>query len=321
MSIEPPQDRLSAFTEVPIIDISGAPDPARRTALAKDMVKVAQDVGFMYVVGHGIDQKLVDDVFGMSKTFFALPDEEKRRIHLTKSKAYRGYLGLREKGNDPTFQGNNLEAFHCAEEIADDETPSPLRGRNQWPERPENFRNTVYTYFEQGYRLGETLLELLAEGLGEPSDTFLKYYNRNISYLRLLRYAQIDDPSVKLLARPHYDTGVITILAQDPSGGLEVLNKAGDWIAAPPVHGSFIINIGRTLQLWSGDRFTATRHHVLNRGGAFRYSMPIFMTPSYDTVVTPLGEKITSDTPTFKVGEEQLATYQRIWPAPAETAR
>ncbi len=227
MSIEPPQDKLSAFTEVPVIDISGAHDPARRAALAKDMVKVAQEVGFMYVVGHGIDQKLVDDVFGMSKTFFALPDEEKRRIHLTKSKAYRGYIGLRERGNDPTFQGNNLEAFNCADEAPDDEPALPLRGKNLWPQRPDNFRDVVYAYFQNGYRLGETLLALLAEGLGEPSDTFLKHYGRSISYLRLLRYAQIDDPSVKLLARPHYDTGVITILAQDPSGGLEILNKAG----------------------------------------------------------------------------------------------
>jgi isopenicillin N synthase-like dioxygenase len=316
MSVEVPQDRLSAFTEVPIIDISGANDPARRPALAREMVQVAQDIGFMYVVGHGIDRKLIDDTFAMSKTFFALPDAEKRRIHMTKSRAYRGYIGLRERGNDPTFQGNNLEAFNCAEEAPDDEPPLPLRAKNLWPERPDNFREIVYSYFQNGYRLGETLLALLAEGLGEPSDTFLKHYNRSISYLRLLRYAQIDDPSVKLLARPHYDTGVITILAQDPSGGLEVLNKAGDWIAAPPVDGSFIINIGRTLQFWSGGRFSATRHHVLNRGGAFRYSIPIFMTPSYDTVVTPLGEEITSDTPSFKVGEEQLATYQRIWPAP-----
>lgn len=316
MSVEPFQDKLSAFTEVPIVDISGAHDPSRRPALAEEMVKVARDVGFMYIVGHGIDQKLIDDVFGMSKKFFALPDEEKRRIHLTKSKAYRGYLGLRERGNDPTFKGNNLEAFHCAEEVPDDEAPSPLRSKNLWPERPDNFRNVVYSYFQNGYQLGETLLALLAEGLGEPSDTFLKHYDRNISYLRLLRYAQIDDPSVKLLARPHYDTGVITILAQDPSGGLEVLNKTGDWIPAPPVEGSFIINIGRTLQMWSGGRLTATCHHVLNRGGSYRYSMPIFMTPSYDTVVTPLGAEITGDTPTFKVGEEQLATYQRIWPAP-----
>ena len=317
MLLEPSQENLSAFTEVPVIDISGAHDPARRGGLAKEMVKVAQEVGFMYIVGHGIDQKVIDGVFDMSSHFFDLPDAEKRKIHITKSKAYRGYLGLLEKGNDPTFKGNNLEAFHCAEEAPGDELPSPLRGKNLWPERPENFREVVYSYFQSGYRLGETLLELLAEGLGEPTDTFLKRYKRSLSYLRLLRYAQIDDPSVHLLARPHYDTGVITILAQDPTGGLEVLNKAGDWIPAPPVRGSFIINIGRTLQLWSGGRFTATRHHVINRGGVPRYSMPIFMTPDYDTIVTPLGAEVTADTPSFNVGVEQHLTYQRIWPPPA----
>lgn len=317
MSIEPPQKYLSAFTQVPVIDVSGAGDPAKRTALAQEMVKVAQEVGFMYIVGHGIDQKLIDGVFDMSSRFFALPDAEKRQIHLTKSPAYRGYLGLREKGNDPTFKGNNLEAFHCAEELPAGEAPSPLRSGNQWPTAPDNFRDIVYTYFQGGYGLGLTLLELLAEGLGEPTDTFTRHYKQSISYLRLLKYAQIDDPSVHLLARPHLDTGVITILAQDPSGGLEVLNKLDQWIPAPPIPGSFIINIGRTLELWSGGRFTATRHHVVNRGGAPRYSMPIFMTPDYDMVVTPLGSEAKEDTPSFRVGYEQLATFQRIWPAPA----
>ena len=316
MSVEPSQKYLSAFTEVPVIDVSGARDPAKRRELATQMVKVAQEVGFMYIVGHGIDQGLIDGVFDMSSRFFSLPDAEKRQIHITKSAARRGYLGLREKGNDPTFKGNNLEAFHCAEEPPTDEAPSPLRGKNQWPAAPENFRDTVYTYYQSGYRLGLTLLELLAEGLGEPTDTFTRHYKRSISYLRLLKYAQIDDPAVQLLARPHLDTGVITILAQDPSGGLEVLNKAEEWIPAPPIPGSFIINIGRTLELWSGGRFTATRHHVVNRGGAPRYSMPIFMTPDYDMVVTPLGEEVKEGTPSFRVGYEQLATFERIWPAP-----
>lgn len=314
MLMESSQDKLTAFKEVPVVDISPAGDPVRRAALAAEMVRVAQQVGFMYIVGHGIEPKVVDGVFEMSKRFFDLPEEEKRKIHITTSKAYRGYLGLLEKGNDPTFKGNNLEAFHCAEEAGDGEAETPLRGRNLWPERPDGFREVVYSYWQRAFGLGSTMLELLAEGLGQPKDIFLKHYKRSLSQLRLLRYAQIDDPNVHLLARAHLDTGVITILAQDPTGGLEVLNKDGEWISAPPVEGSFIINIGRTMETWSGGQFTATRHRVVNRGGVPRFSIPFFMTPSFDTVVTPLDVEVSEKTPTFHVGIEQRLTYQRIWP-------
>ncbi len=317
---QPTQSHLAAFDQVPIVDISGASDPAKRAALAKHVVEVAEQVGFMYIVGHGIGDDILDGVFDMSRQFFDLPDAEKRKIHISGSPHYRGYLGLLEKGDtDPTFKGNNLEAFHCASEL-DESHPDvkaglPLRGANLWPPAPDGFQQIVYSYYERTCKVGETLLELLAEGLGQPSDTFLKYYQHHVSMLRLLRYAQIDDPKVELLARNHCDTGVITILSQDQTGGLEVLNKSGDWIAAPPIKGSYIINIGNTLQFWTGGRFSSTNHRVANRGGVPRFSIPFFMTPDYDAVIKPLGREDDPDAPTFSVGGEMLSTYKRIWPS------
>ncbi|WP_441279459.1 isopenicillin N synthase family dioxygenase [Tardiphaga sp. 172_B4_N1_3] len=319
---QPIQSNLAAFDEIPIVDISGANDPSKRAALAREVVAVAEQVGFMYIVGHGIGDDILDGVFDMSRQFFDLPDAEKRKIHISKSRHYRGYLGLREKGDtDPSFKGNNLEAFHCAAEL-DESHPDvkanlPLRGPNLWPSGPDGFRDIVYSYYVRTYQVGTTLLELLAEGLGEPTDKFTKYYAHDVSQLRLLRYAQIEDPTVELLARAHCDTGVITILSQDQTGGLEVQNKSGDWIAAPPLKGSYIINIGNTLQFWTKGRFSSTNHRVANRGsGAPRFSIPFFMTPDVDAVVKPLGSENEPEAPTFSVGEEMLTTYKRIWPSP-----
>ena len=320
---QPTQSKLAAFEQIPIGDISGAHDPAGRADLARQVVTVAEEVGFMYIVGHGIGDDTLDAVFDMSRQFFDLPDAEKRKIHISKSPQYRGYLGLLEKGNtDPSFKGNNLEAFHCGTELAethpDVRAGMPLRGPNLWPSAPNGFRDTVYSYYERTYGIGTTLLGLLAEGLGHPTDTFLKHYDHSVSQLRLLRYAQIDDPKVELLARSHCDTGVITILSQDQTGGLEVLNRNGEWIAAPPVKGSYIINIGNTLQFWTKGRFSSTHHRVANRGGgAPRFSIPFFMTPDFDAVLKPLGSDDDPDAPTFSVGTEMLNTYKRIWPSPA----
>jgi isopenicillin N synthase-like dioxygenase len=319
---QPAQTKLAAFEEIPVIDVSGAAVPERRAALVSEIVAVAEQVGFTYIVGHGIGDEILDGVFDKSREFFDLPDGAKRQIHITRSRAYRGYLGLLEKGNtDPTFKGNNLEAFHCAEELGHDHSDiasgMPLRGPNLWPQAPAGFRDIVYGYYDRTYRLGLTLLELLAEGLGQPSDFFTRHYRHNLAQLRLLRYAQIDDPGVELLARAHCDSGVITILSQDDTGGLQVLNKAGQWIAAPPVKGAYIINIGNTLQFWTGGRFSSTSHRVANRGGVPRFSIPFFMTPDYDTVVRPIGSEDDPSAPTFHVGSEMIATYRRIWPSAA----
>ncbi len=319
---QPTQTKLAAFDEIPIIDIAGASDPAQRPQLVKRIVSVAEQIGFMYVVGHGIGDAILDGIFEKSRQFFDLPQSRKRQIHITGSPQYRGYLGLLEKGDtDPTFKGNNLEAFHCAEELSADHPDvtagMPLRGPNLWPDAPEGFRDIVYAYYARTFQVGITLLELLAEGLGQPSDFFSRHYRHNLAQLRLLRYAQIDDPAVELLARSHCDTGMITILTQDDTGGLQVLNKAGQWIAAPPVKGSYIINIGNTLQFWTGGRFSSTNHRVANRGGVPRFSIPFFMTPSYDTVVRPLGSEDDPAAPTFHVGKEMVATYRRIWPSAA----
>jgi isopenicillin N synthase-like dioxygenase len=319
---QPTQTQLASFEEIPVVDISGAGDPKRRPDLVKQVVSTAEQVGFMYVVGHGIGDDIMDGVFDKSREFFDLPDSEKRKVHITKSPHYRGYLGVMEKGDtDPTFKGNNLEAFHCAAELPldhpDVKARLPLRGPNLWPEAPNDFQSVVYTYYQRTYQVGITLLELFAEGLGQPSDFFTRHYKRSISQLRLLRYPQIDDPNVELLARSHCDTGMITILSQDSTGGLQVLNKAGKWVAAPPIKGSYIINIGNTLQFWTAGRFSSTHHRVANRGGVPRFSIPFFATPDYETVVRPIGSESDPESRAFHVGEEMAGTYRRIWPSAA----
>ncbi|MCR0984921.1 isopenicillin N synthase family dioxygenase [Roseomonas populi] len=314
--------RLAAFDAVPVIDIASAEDPAQRPALARRMTRAAEEVGFIYITGHANSPQQLDAVFDQGRAFFDLPDDEKRRVDLRKSPHFRGYLGLLERGNDPTFKGNYLEAFHVAQDLPPDHPDvgarMPLRGPNLWPAEPVGFRQVVYSYFLNTYGVGITLLELFAEGMGLPTDFFTRHYARSIAQLRLLRYPQQDDPSVELLARAHRDTGVITLLYQDDTGGLEVENKAGEWIAAPPMRGAYIINIGNTLQFWSGGRLTSTNHRVRNRGsGAPRYSLPFFMTPDYDTAVRAIGTEGDADAPSFHVGDQMLRTYRRIWPSVA----
>ena len=86
---------------------------------------------------------------------------------------------------------------------------------------------------------------------------------------------------------PHTDYGVLTVLWQDKEGGLEVKNLDGDWIPAPPIDGTFVINIGDLLQRWTNDRYVSNPHRVINRSGNERYSMVLFYDPDPATVIDP----------------------------------
>lgn len=130
-------------------------------------------------------------------------------------------------------------------------------------------RSALETHELQG--LASKLLSLLAISLDKPSDYFAPYLVYSLSTLRLLHYpANASTASgsgspvskVELSCTPHTDSGILTLLHQDSSGGLEVRNAEGEWISAPCIPGSLVVNIGDLMAKVSGGRFVATMHRV-----------------------------------------------------------
>ena len=76
--------------------------------------------------------------------------------------------------------------------------------------------------------------------------------------------------------------GFLTILMQDSLGGLQVKSNKGDWIEAPPIPDTFIVNIGDMLELWTWGVLKATLHRVRNSSGKDRMSFPFFYDPTWD---------------------------------------
>jgi isopenicillin N synthase-like dioxygenase len=77
----------------------------------------------------------------------------------------------------------------------------------------------------------------------------------------------------------------LTILAQDETGGLQLRNSAGEWIEAPPIPGTFVVNLGDQMARWTNERYQATPHRVINRSRRERYAVPFFFDPDYDAVI------------------------------------
>jgi len=314
------------------------PDVAVRRELGRRMVDVCRTVGFFYIVNHGISGAGMSRMFELTRAFFDLPMEEKMALSMAQSKHWRGYLPMQQIGNDPALKGNELESFHVWQEHAPDDPDviagKPLHGITPWPSRMPGMREEVLAYATEVTRLARDLVAIAALGLDLPESTFLRFFDKPMALLRLLHYPPQSPSSLedgRFGTRPHTDNGAFTLLAQDDVGGLEIRGPQGEWIGVPPVEGSFVVNLGEAMKVWTNGLLLATPHRVINRYGKERYSIPFFLNPSFDAVVAPILKEragrvelapqfhstVELDRP-ITSGEILTRLYRRIWPSANE---
>ena len=283
---------MSAFGAVPLVDISplGGPDAAAHDAAVADLRRAAEEVGFLYLAGHGIDPALMDGVRNAAAAFFARSEAEKMAVYIGKSRNHRGYV---PEGEEVFYGGgkDKKEAFDLSIDLPADDPDyldgNPLLGPNQWPAGVTGFREAVTAYYDAVFAVGRRLLSGFSEALGLEADALDGYFLKPPSQLRLIHYPY--DPHATEKAAgigAHTDYEVFTLLLPT-APGLEVMNDAGDWIDVPPIEGTFVVNIGDMLEVWSNGAFTATSHRV-RPVAEERYSFPLFFSCDYWTKVEPL---------------------------------
>ncbi len=303
------------FDAIPVIDIgalSGADIEAKR-ALAAQIGKACEIAGFFYVTGHGVPASDVEDVFAAARWFFSAPKAVRDALDVKLSPCFRGYVPMAITG--PGVPKRLLEAFQLMLDLGPDDADvkrgSVMHGPNRWPEDAPKFRAALDAYYSDMTGLTGRLLEAFALALELPVDFFRGFFKKPLTQLRLLHYPPQppDEPSAQGV-EAHTDTGAFTILLQDEVGGLEVRNRAGRWIDAKPLAGSFVINIGDMMQGWTNRRFVSTLHRVANRSGRDRISVPFFANPDYDAIIEPIG----GGGPSLACGPHVETAYRRAWP-------
>ncbi|HZR68111.1 MAG TPA: 2-oxoglutarate and iron-dependent oxygenase domain-containing protein [Burkholderiales bacterium] len=284
-----------AAASIPVVDLGGSFSPSReaRKQVAWDIHKACRDTGFFYVAGHRVPRELVAAQFECAKRVFALPLEEKMRLHMRNSASTSGYEpvgGQVLDSQDAEKAPPDLkESFYFAMELPEDHPWAQKRirsfGHNQWPAL-EGFRSQTLAYQAAMRELGDRVLAMLALSLELDEGFFAPYYDMPGTTLRLLRYpphpraAQAN----QLGAGAHTDWGGITLLAQDALGGLEVRNAAGEWIQATPIPDTFVVNLGDLMQRWTNDVYRSNMHRVKNNSSSHdRYSIPFFYSPRPDS--------------------------------------
>ncbi len=281
----------TAFAQIPIIDLNRLDtDRQSRQALGRELCDICHHIGFFQLVNHGIEQTLIDSLFTTMQQLFALPELQKQLIDKRRSRHFRGWeaVGTEFTNNRPDIR-EQVDIWTAWPARAADVQPRYLRllGPNQW--LPEDilpgYRADVERWMKEAAALADSLLELLAEGLGLAPDHITRLFGeQRMSLTKLIHYPATPQGAAGVNA--HHDTGFLTLLAAGTVAGLQVENQRGEWIDVPLIPDSLVVNLGEMLQAMTGNYFVATPHRVIARDE--RYSMAYFHGPSLDTPLSLL---------------------------------
>lgn len=275
--------------ELPVIDLgrldAGGGEELRRLEAA------CRDSGFFYLVGHGIQPDLLPALEAAGRRFFALPEAAKRQIAMERGgRAWRGWFPLggeltsgRPDGKEGLYFGSELPVEHPRVAAG-----WPLHGANLFPAQVPELRGLVLAWIAALEPVAQRLLAGIARSLGLAADYFRRHYTADPTVLfRIFSYPPSRPGSEGWGVGEHTDYGLLTLLAQDDCGGLQVRTPAG-WIEAPPLAGSFVCNLGDMLDRLTGGWYRSTPHRVRNTSGRLRLSFPYFFDPDFAAAILPL---------------------------------
>ncbi|KAL0936540.1 2og-fe oxygenase superfamily protein [Colletotrichum truncatum] len=297
VSTSPPRDCTP--DEIPIIDLGRIHGNLEaRKALASEILNAAKTSGFFYIKNHGIPENVTEAAHqkGKDERFFKLPEQQKRK--LTSNTSAYGYCGFREIHANPNDTKDRKEAFmfHYEPEFDPlyegrlDQVPAHVRKHLPkedflWTDSGNDavlpgFKSALLSHWCACLALCRHLIQVIALGLGLPEDHFDSMTTYPGGDFAVNFYPghgddPVEDPD-EVGVGAHTDLQILTLLWQDQHKGLQVLNNSGEWMWAPPVPGTFVVNIGDFLMRLTNDRLKSTVHRVLQHGREDRISMPFF---------------------------------------------
>jgi isopenicillin N synthase-like dioxygenase len=287
---------MNGAAALPVIDVGPLVVRGRLTAsaapaIAGDIEAACRDRGFFYVTGHGVPAGLVADLADASAEFFGLPLADKLEIAMERGgRAWRGYfpVGAELTSGKPDLK----EGLYFGTELPDDDprvlAGLPLHGRNLFPRQVPRLRTLVLAYLDALTAAGQAVLAGVALSLGLDATYFAAGYTADPTILfRIFHYPPSPLHDESWGVGEHTDYGLLTLLAQDDSGGLQIAAPEG-WIDAPPIPGTLVCNIGDMLDRLTGGWYKSTPHRVRNLSGHGRLSFPFFLDPGFADEVPPL---------------------------------
>jgi isopenicillin N synthase-like dioxygenase len=260
--------------------------------IASQIGQACREYGFFYITGHGIDEVLQNRLESLSRRFFSQYLETKLEISMSLGgRAWRGFFPV--GGELTSGLPDQKEGIYFGAELPDDhpkvQAGIPMHGRNLFPRNIPSFRETVLDYLDAMTKLGHRLMAGIALSLDLEESYFADRYTSDpLILFRIFNYPPLGEGAESSWSvGEHTDYGILTILKQDDSGGLQIKSRSG-WIDAPSLAGSMVCNIGDMLDRMTGGRYRSTPHRVRNVSHRSRLSFPFFFDPNFDAEVNPI---------------------------------
>jgi isopenicillin N synthase-like dioxygenase len=292
---------------IPVIDLGPcfAGEPGALDRAAAELRHALTEIGFYFIVNHGIPRALVQEAFRQAARFHGQAIDEKMKIRIDRHNV--GYLPmkgdtLRTSVVQTVTKPNLNEALFVARDLAADHpdvvADRRFRSANQWPSSLPGFRQSVMSYCDALERLVQKLVRLYARALDLPAEYFDAPFTDFQYKLRMTHYppqpAVADD---EFGIAPHTDTSFLTLLAPNDVPGLSIRTREGNWIDAPAIADAFVVNGGQLLLRWTNDQFLATPHRAINRSGGERYALAFFCDANIDWPIAAVPTCVGPDRP------------------------
>ncbi|WP_049194351.1 isopenicillin N synthase family dioxygenase, partial [Klebsiella pneumoniae] len=213
-------------TTLPILDLARYADPADKAAFLADLRHAARDIGFFYLINHGVDDALQYEVQRQSQRFFALDEAQKQQVAMIHSPHFRGYNRAASeltRGQPDWREQFDIGAERPALTLSDDAPRwQRLQGPNLWPASLPSLKPVLLHWQQQMTQVGIRLLRAFAEALQLPENAFDQLYgDKPNEHIKLIRYPGQQETQSSQGVGAHKDSGFLSFLLQDEQKGLQ----------------------------------------------------------------------------------------------------
>ena len=280
--------------------ISG--DPDRKQKFIDETGKAYEEIGFVALKGHFLDDQLVGNLYKEIKNFFSLPIDTKRAYEIEGIGGQRGYISFGKESAKGKKEGDLKEFWHFGQYVDDDPERAKEYPENVTVNELSEFNNIGKETYQMLEKTAKYVLRALALYLDLKETYFDDYIHNGNSILRPIHYPPIlAEPANAVRAAAHGDINLITLLMGAQGRGLQVQNNDGDWIDAMANPDELMINVGDMLSRHTNNKLKSTIHRVVNPPrelwGTSRYSIPFFMHPISEMKLDVLESCINDENP------------------------
>ncbi|WP_250435935.1 isopenicillin N synthase family dioxygenase [Hanstruepera flava] len=277
-------------------------DPQRKQKFVDEIGKAYEEIGFVALKGHFLDDKLVDNLYEEVKNFFALPLETKQKYEIEGIGGQRGYISFGKESAKGKKEGDLKEFWHFGQYVENNPKLEAEYPKNVEVEELPNFNKIGKEAYRMLEKTAKYVLRALALHLNLEETYFDEYIHNGNSILRPIHYPPIiEEPKNAVRAAAHGDINLITLLMGAQGRGLQVQNHKGEWLDAIAEPDELMINVGDMLSRHTNNKLKSTIHRVVNPPrelwGTSRYSIPFFMHPISDMKLDVLDSCIDENNP------------------------